>query len=319
MFTPRRLGDRSCPDSPLCPNWPSCSNCFVDNNDRHGLGSRMTPDTRTQLGDDGGNTRALHELSLHGLDLGSVARIVEPDTLDTPYDCLVNESPHAVSGCPHGSRPFEHIDDTVLDREDGFDLQDAGCNSRGLPDTSAFDEILHGTNEKVEMRTRSHPVQHRDDFVDPGSALSKFNSLHNHEAESETRRSYVIEMDAPGIGLLSCNVRAVECSTHAGRQMNAQHLVIRVCEQPRVDRDKILRAGLRRPRLGSSSLLRAEDVRRYLHKFAEEHSINRDLERHDRKAVLFSKTSRKVARRVRYDVNSHMRVATSPGRESQLP
>src|SRR5664280_2373399 len=99
--------------------------------------------------------------------------------------------------------------------------------------------------------------------------------------------------------------------------MNAQHFVIRVCEQPRVDRDKILGAGLRRARLGSSSLLRVEDVRRYLHKFAEEHSINRDLEGHDRKAVLFSKTSGKVARGVRYDVNSHRRVATSPGRESQ--
>src|SRR5450756_972952 len=101
----------------------------------------MTPDTRAQLGEDGGNTSAPRELSLHGLDLGSVARIVEPNTLDTPYDRLVDEGPHAVSGCPHGARTVEHVDDTVLDREDGLDLQNAGCDARCLADAPALDEI----------------------------------------------------------------------------------------------------------------------------------------------------------------------------------
>src|SRR5450756_3236433 len=117
----------------------------------------MTPDTRAQLGENGWNTSALRELSLHCLDLGSVARIVEPNLLDTPYDRLVDEGPHAVSGGPHGSRPFEHVHDTVLDREDGLDLQDAGCDARCLADAPALNEVLHGANEKVEMRAWLHP------------------------------------------------------------------------------------------------------------------------------------------------------------------
>src|SRR5450830_891481 len=101
--------------------------------------------------------------------------------------------------------------------------------------------------------------------------------------------------------------------------VNAQHFIVRVCEQPGVDRDEILRAGLRGARLGSSFLLRVEDIGRYLHKLAEEYSIDRNLERHDGKVVLFSKTSGKVACGVRYDVNSHMSVAIPPSRESRTP
>src|SRR5450756_92288 len=215
-FTPCRLGDRSCPSSPLRPNWPSCSNYFIDDDDCHGLGSRMTPDARAQLAEDGRNTCALRELSLPCLNIGSVARIVEPNTLDAPYDRLVDECPHAVSGCPHGSRPVEDVDDTVLDREDGLDLQDAGRDARRLADAPALDEILHCADEKVEMRAWLHPVQHRDDVVGAGSALNKLDCLHDHEPEPETCRPHIIEMDAPGIGLLGCNIRAVECSTHAG-------------------------------------------------------------------------------------------------------
>src|SRR5450830_1009309 len=213
--SPHGACDRS-PSSPLRPNWPSCSNCFVDNDDCHGLGSCMTSDARTQLANDGRNTCAPRELSLDCLDLGSVARIVEPNTLDTPYDRLVDEGPHAVSGCPHGSRPFEHVDDTVLDREDRLDLQDTSCDARCLADAPALDEVLHCADEKVEVRAWLHPVKHLDDVVGAGSALNKLDSLHDHEPESETCRPHIVEMDAPGIGLLGCNIRAVECSTHAG-------------------------------------------------------------------------------------------------------
>src|SRR5450756_1111903 len=101
--------------------------------------------------------------------------------------------------------------------------------------------------------------------------------------------------------------------------MNAQYFVVRVCEQPGVDCDKILGAGLRGARLGSSFLLRVEDISRYLHKLAEEYPIDRNLERHDGKVVLFGKTSGKVACGIRYNVNSHMSVATPPSRESRTP
>src|SRR5450756_2263167 len=101
--------------------------------------------------------------------------------------------------------------------------------------------------------------------------------------------------------------------------MNAQYFVVRVCEQAGVNRDEILGAGLRGARLCSSFLLRVEDISRYLHKFAEEYSVDRNLERHDGKVVLFGKTSGKIACGVRYNVNSHMGVAIPPSRESRTP
>src|SRR5659263_732095 len=87
--------------------------------------------------------------------------------------------------------------------------------------------------------------------------------------------------------------------------MNAQHFVVRVCEHPGVDRDEILGAGLCGARLGSSFLLCIEDISRYLHKLPEEYSVDRNLERHDGKVMLFGKTSGKAACGVRYNVNSH--------------
>src|SRR5450759_341393 len=159
MFMFGSCSDPCCLYSRLRPGWPSCSDCFIDNDDCHSLGSHMTPDARPQLAEDGRNTCAPRELGLHGLDLGSVAHIVEPNTLDAPYDRLVDECPHAVQGGPHSARPLEHIDHTVPDREDGLDLQDAGSDTRRLADSPALDEILHGANEKVDMRAQLHPLQ----------------------------------------------------------------------------------------------------------------------------------------------------------------
>src|SRR5450756_28130 len=87
--------------------------------------------------------------------------------------------------------------------------------------------------------------------------------------------------------------------------VNAQHFVVRVCEQPGVDRDEILRAGLRSAILGSSFLFRVEDIRRYLHKLAEEYFVDRDLDRHDGKLVLFGKTDGKIACGIRYNMGAH--------------
>src|SRR5450756_1398389 len=87
--------------------------------------------------------------------------------------------------------------------------------------------------------------------------------------------------------------------------MNAQHFVVRVCQQPGVDRDEILRAGLRGAILGSSFLFRVEGIRRYLHKLAEEYFVDRDLNRHDGKVVLFGKTNGKIACGVRYNMDAH--------------
>src|SRR5450756_2928886 len=211
MRTLGPFSDPCCLYSPLRPGWPSCSDCFVDNDDCYGLGSRKAPKDRAQLAKDGWNTCAPRELSLHCLDLGSVARIVEPNTLDAPYDRLVDKCPDALLRDTHGSRPFEHVDDTVLEREDGLDLQDAGCHACRLADTSTLDDILHCVDEKVDMRARTHPVQHRDGVVDAGSALNKLDGLHDHEPESKSCHPHIVEMDASGISPLGCNVGTVEC------------------------------------------------------------------------------------------------------------
>src|SRR5450756_3091277 len=279
--------------------------CFVDNDDCHGLGSRKAPEDRAQLAKDGWNTCAPRKLSLHCLDLGSVARVLEPNTLDAPYDRLVDKCPDALLRDTHGSRPVEHVDDTVLEREDRFDLQDAGCHACRLADAPALDDILHCVDEKVDMRARTHPVQPRDGVVDAGSALNKLDGLHDHEPESKSCHPHIVEMDASGISLLGCNVGTVECSTRGGRQVNAQLFVARVCEQPGVNRDEILGAGLCGARLCSSFLLRVENISRYLHKLPEKYSVDRNFERHNGKVVLFGKTSGKAACGVRYNVNSH--------------
>ena len=115
--------------------------CFVDDDNPQRLGSCKTSEDRAQLAENRWNICALRELSLHGLDLGSVARIVEPNVLDTPYNRLVDKYPDALLRDAHGSRTVEDVDDTVLEREDGLDLQNAGCDARCLADAPALDEI----------------------------------------------------------------------------------------------------------------------------------------------------------------------------------